>query len=129
MFPNGLTTIGENFVKLCSLALVFIVIIIFVGRGGEESIATIQWFFMRILGFFLLALFMILLTIYGVAEVWSRRNYKPLPPKEMSYNINNIPQLTDSGHSVPFQPSGNDGMVIEGATKMIEEYVEPKDIY
>lgn len=91
MFKNGFTTIGENFVNLVGIgAIVFVVVLLVSGGNASGSAVTyavelMQWFFLRIVGFLLIALALVLGTTYAVAEVFSRRDYKPIPPKHVAY--------------------------------------------
>lgn len=91
MFKNGFTTIGENFVNLVGIGAVVFVVMLLMSDGDAVSnsvtyaVELMQWFFLRIVGAILIALSLVLGTIYAVAEVFSRRDYKPIPPKHVAY--------------------------------------------
>ena len=101
MFRHGFTTIGENFVNLVGIgALVFIIMLVL--GGGDVSgdgvtyvVDLMKWFFLRIAAIFLIALSLVLGTLYAIAEVFSRRDYKPIPPRNVAYRTDGRRQLTD----------------------------------
>ena len=125
MFKHGFTTIGENLVNLVGIGAVVLVVLMI---GNTDIVALLKWLFAWGAVAFLVALTLILATVYGVAEVFSRRNYTPLTHRNMTYRVDGQQQQLPAEPAAYFQPSQGDHRMIEGVAETIAEWDDPADI-